>query len=73
MKLSEMDKEIFIDQIRVSTQKIEAHKNDHTSVGTKEFYHHAAILKEIKLRFEIAAASKKSVQELNGVLSGLYK
>jgi hypothetical protein len=73
MRLSESEKEIYVDQIKVSTQKIQELQQDVTPKGTKEFYRHVAIIQDIKQRFEIAESSEKNVQEINQVLSKLYE
>ncbi|WP_046179241.1 hypothetical protein [Domibacillus tundrae] len=68
MRIAEEAKEIFAEQARVSSQKIENLRNDTTPEGTKEFYHHVAILEDIKTRLEIVESSKKSLSDLKEVL-----
>jgi len=71
MKLTEQDKAVYTEQIRVSSEAIERLKHDGTAEGTKEFYKHVSMINDIKARFEIAKNSEKSLQELNKVLSNL--
>jgi hypothetical protein len=71
MKMTEAEKEIFAEQIKVSTQAIQNLKEDATPEGTKEFYRHVAILKDIKARVDIIANHEKNIQEMNNVLSRL--
>lgn len=73
MRLTEADRQVFAEQVQVSSEAIQRLQHDSTGEGTREFYRHVSMLNSIKARFEIAESSEKNLQELNNILSNLYK
>lgn len=64
-------KEIFKEQINVSSEALSKYEQDASAEGTKEFYRHAKILEEITLRLTIAEQSKTNAEDVGKMLATL--
>ncbi|MBE1557000.1 hypothetical protein [Sporosarcina limicola] len=61
-------KNMFNEQLTVSTQALQKYEKDVTAEGTKKFYHHAKILGDIKSRIDIFVDSQESEKEIKEIL-----
>lgn len=54
----------FLEQLEASSKALQKYENDTTPEGTKQFYHHAEIIKNIKARIQILEDGQKDMQRI---------
>lgn len=67
------NKEILLEQLKFSSEKLQELQNDSTPKGKEEFEHHVSLINDIKSRITIAQESKENLEELKKTLSELEK
>lgn len=71
LDISEQNKEIFKEQIKVSREALQKFEKDGSEEGTKGFYRNAEILEDIFSRLTIAEQSQKNAEDVRETLGNL--